>query len=359
MNVLFIAPYPKTIAPSQRFRFEHYLPEFDKLNIRYTYKTFVEANDYKVMFQQGRIFKKFLIIAKGFANRFALLFSLKKFDFVYIHREAALLGPPLIEWLIAKVFRKKIIYDFDDAIWIPLSSDANPIAKKIKCTWKVAKICKWSHIVSAGNDFLAAYASQYSRDVRIIPTVVDTVHQHNRTKNQNDVPVTVGWTGTFTNFLHLPLAIPAIKRLQEKYNFNFIIIADKDPQPEGIRYQFMPWKLETEIDDLLRMNIGIMPLIKTDVQLGKCAFKAIQYMALGIPAVVTPIGANCQVVADGRDGFWADNEAEWYHCLETLLLNTDLRISTGSNAQKKIIEKYSVTATAPDFISLFYPTPLQ
>lgn len=353
MHILFIAPYPKTIAPSQRFRFEHYLTDLDKLNIQYTYTTFIAGEDYKVMFKPGKALQKGLIIAKGILKRTALLFTLKKYQFVYIHREAALLGPPIFEWLIGKVCRKKIIYDFDDAIWIPLSSDANPLAAKIKCNWKVAKICKWSTIVSTGNSFLASYAKQFCNDVRIVPTVVDTINTHNKTKNQQEQPLTIGWTGTFTNFIHLPLAIPAIKKLQQQYTFNFLIIADKDPELKDIRYTYLQWNKATEIDDLIKMHIGIMPLIKTDVQLGKCAFKAIQYMSLGIPAVVTPIGANCEVVDDGIDGYWADNDEEWYSALQQLLLDAASRSKLGTLAQRKIVTQYSVIASKELFLDLF------
>lgn len=353
MNILFIAPYPKTIAPSQRFRFEHYLPELEKLNITYSYKTFVAGNDHKIMLQPGNAAGKAIIIAKGILNRTALLFTLSRYDFVYIHREAALLGPPVFEWLITKVWRKKVIYDFDDAIWIPLSSDANPLAEKIKCNWKVAKICKWSAIVSTGNSFLAAYAKRFAQDVRIIPTVVDTEHTHNKTKNQDEAPLTIGWTGTFTNFIHLPLVTPAIKKLQAKYQFNFLIIADKDPELTDVQYQFLKWNKDTEIDDLIKMHIGIMPLIKTDVQLGKCAFKAIQYMSLAIPAVVTPIGANCEVVDEGVNGYWADNDEEWYIALEKLILDTAHRKEMGKCGQQKIQAQYSINSSQTLFLDLF------
>ena len=359
MNILFIAPYPKTIAPSQRFRFEHYLPELEQAGIKYNYKTFVTGEDYKIMFQSGKAIKKGLIIAKGIIKRTGLLFTLKKYQFIYIHREAALLGPPVFEWLIAKVCRKKIIYDFDDAIWIPLSSDANPLAAKIKCNWKVAKICKWSTIVSTGNSFLANYAKQFCNDVRIIPTVVDTIKTHNKTKNQEEQPLTIGWTGTFTNFIHLPLSTPAIKKLQEKYQFDFLIIADKDPELKNINYTFLKWNKDAEIDDLIKMHIGIMPLIKTDVQLGKCAFKAIQYMSLGIPAVVTPIGANCEVVDDGLNGYWADNDDEWYSALEKLIQDAGSRTKLGMAAQQKIITQYSVIASKTLFLNLFKSSPAQ
>ncbi len=353
MKVLFLAPYPKYITPSQRFRFEHYIPELEKFKISYTYKTFVAEKDYDHIFKTGNGIKKTLIMLKGMVKRIFLLFTLAEYNYVYIHREAAPFGPPVLEWLIARVWKKKIIYDFDDAIWIPLSSAANPISAKIKCTWKIAKICTWSSIVTTGNQFLADYALQYNKDVRIIPTVVDTERTHNKIKNQEDKPLTIGWTGTFTNFINLSIAIPAIKSLHAKYPFEFLIIADKNPGLENINYTFIKWNKETEMDDLIKMNIGIMPLLKTDVQLGKCAFKAIQYMSLGIPSVVTPFGVNCEVVNNGADGFWADNDTEWFNTLEQLITSNELRSKMGKEAKAKIINRYSVIATVNSFTDLF------
>lgn len=357
MKILILAPYPKFITPSQRFRFEHYLPELEKNNISYDYKTFIDERDYKVIFQPGGTIKKIFIILKGFLKRTLALFTLRKYNYIYIHREASLLGPPVFEWIISKILGKKIIYDFDDAIWIPLSSDANPIASKIKCAWKVSKICRWSTIVTAGNQFLADYARQYCKDTRVIPTVVDTENVHNKIKNQEDTPLTIGWTGTFTNFIHLPLATTAIKELQDKYPFEFLIIADKDPELKNINYTFIKWHKETEIEDLLRIHIGIMPLINTDVQLGKCAFKAIQYMSLGIPAVVTALGANCEVVDNGINGYWANTDNEWYVNLEKLILDKNLRTEMGNLSRQKIRNRYSVVATRSLFLDLFKAAP--
>jgi glycosyltransferase involved in cell wall biosynthesis len=353
MKVLFISPAPLGISPGQRFRFEHYLRYLTENQIQYEVKPFFNIAGWRIIYKNGNILKKIFFLTGGLIKRIGLLFRLGSFDVIYIYREVLPFGPPVFEWLIGKLFQKKIIYDFDDAIWIPLSSDANPIAAKIKCTWKVAKICKWSSVVTVGNQFLAAYAKQYCNNTRIIPTVVDTENVHNNSKNQEETPLTIGWTGTFTNFIHLPLAIPAIKQLQDKYDFDFLIIADKDPVLKDIKYSFTPWNKETEITDLLKMHIGIMPLINTDVQLGKCAFKAIQYMSLGIPAVVTPIGANCEVVDNGINGYWADTDNEWYDTLEQLIINKDLRYKLGTEAKEKITKKYSVKATADSFICLF------
>lgn len=353
MKVLFITPAPIGISPGQRFRFEHYLGHLAENKIEFKLRSFFSYDGWKTFYKSGNTIKKILLLAGGLLKRTGLLFQMRQYDVIYIYREALPFGPPVFEWVIAKVLRKKIIYDFDDAIWISLSSSVNPVASKIKCTWKVASICKWSLIVTVGNEFLAAYAKQYCNDTRIIPTVVDTQNVHNKTKNQEEAPLTIGWTGTFTNFIHLPLATTALKKLQDKYRFDLLIIADKDPELKDIAYSYTAWNKETEIRDLLKMHIGIMPLINTDVQLGKCAFKAIQYMSLGIPAVVSPVGANCEVVDDKVNGYWAANEQQWYDALEQLIIDKDLRYKMGAAAKETIAKKYSVKATADSFISLF------
>lgn len=353
MNIIFLAPYAPFVSPSQRFRFEHYLQLLQKEGIQYNYSPFADIKTSQLMFSNGSLFTKVKGVTTGFVKRFILLFKLGKYDYVYIHREATPLGPPLFEWVTAKILNKKIIYDFDDNIWIKMSSTANPTATLIKCRWKVKYICKWSYITTAGNDYLLEFASKYCKKAILIPTVVDTSNLHNRTKNQHEEPLTIGWTGTFFNFIYFYKITQPIRRLQEKYKFRFVIIADRNPQLTDVAYDFIKWNKASEIEDLLKLHIGLMPLDNTEIEFGKCAFKAIQYMSLGIPAIVSPVSANCKVVDDGINGYWADTEQEWYAKLETLLLNPDKRIEMGKLAQQKIENQYSVSATSKIFLDLF------
>lgn len=292
-------------------------------------------------------------ILGGFFRRLLTLFTLSAYDFIYIHREAAPIGPPIFEWLISKVFKKKIIYDFDDAIWVRIASDANPKVASLKCSWKVEKICSYSKTVSVGNDFLAKYAEKYCKDVRIIPTVVNSESYHNCLRDQTIGKLVIGWTGTFTNLYNLQLITLVIQKLQEKYDFNFLIIANRDPKLQNLNYTYQKWDIKTEIQDLLQMHIGIMPLINSEVEKGKCAFKAIQYMSLGIPPVVSPVGVNRSVVEEGTTGFWANDEKEWMEKLEKLITDAKLRGEMGIKAREKIMNAYSVKANQNKFIELF------
>lgn len=289
----------------------------------------------------------------GFLKRFLLMFTLPRYDYVYIHREVAPVGPPVFEWIIKKIFRKKIIYDFDDNIWTPLSSVANPRAAMVKCSWKVEHICRYSHIITVGNDFLATYAQRFNNNIVVIPTGVDTDNYHNRIKNQADRPITIGWTGTYTNLHNLSKITSVMAKLQLRHPITFLIIANKDPELKEVQYKYQKWELSTEIDDLLQMHIGIMPLENTEVELGKCGFKAIQYSSLGIPAVVSPVGANKNVVEDGVTGYWAEGEQQWEALLERLIFDESLRMELGKNGRKKMVEEYAVSKIKEKFYALF------
>ncbi len=353
MRILFLAPYPVNESPSQRYRFEHYLSFLKAQGLQYDYKPFLSLAAWKIIFKPGNFFKKSTAILWGFCKRFFQLFSIPRYDFIFIHREATPVGPPFFEWIYAKVFRKKIIYDFDDAIWIPFTSENNKKGSSLKNFGKVAKICRWAYKISAGNEYLASFSRQYNSNVIIVPTVVDTEEVHNRLQNQDTDSISIGWTGTHSTLKYLDIILPVLQELQDKYSFAFIVIADKDPELPLKKYKFIKWTKENEAADLLSFHIGLMPLYDDEISKGKCGFKAIQYMSLGIPAVVSPVGVNTIIVDEGISGFIAASSAEWKQKLELLLTNTALRTSLGTAARKKIEKDYSVVATRQLFLNLF------
>lgn len=353
MKILFLAPYPAYESPSQRYRFEHYLPYLDEKGISYTYKPFLSKNAWQIFFKPGNVWRKGMGVLSGFVRRFFQLFVIARYDYVFIHREATPIGPPVFEWIIAKLFRKKIIYDFDDAIWIPATSSYNKIASKLKNFGKVAKICKWSYKVCVGNDYLGDFARQYNNSIVLVPTVVNTLQVHNQLQDQDIDRPSVGWTGTFSTLQYLDIVLPVLQQLQDEIAFTFFVIADKDPQLPLKHYEFIKWRRETEAADLLRFHIGLMPLYDNEIAKGKCGFKAIQYMSLGIPAVVSPVGVNSIIVDNTKNGFVCASTDDWYNTLKQLLIDTKLRVDMGMAAQQKIQMEYSVEATKEKFVALF------
>jgi glycosyltransferase involved in cell wall biosynthesis len=357
LRILFLIPYPSGRAPSQRFRFEQYLDILTAHGHQYRLAPFLSEATWRILYKPGQAVQKALGILQGFGRRVAHLLAAPSYDFVFVHREAAPLGPPVFEWLLAKVLRKRLIYDFDDAIWLANTSEANQIAASFKWHHKVDSICRWAYKNSCGNSYLAAYARQFNPQVVINPTTIDTVHLHNQVRDQlAPGPLVVGWTGTHSTLKYLLPIVPVLAQLEaEGVAFEFRVISNQPPVfTQPLRsLQFVPWQKATEIPDLLAFHIGLMPLEDDKWAQGKCAFKALQYMALGIPALVSPVGMNTEVVQDGYNGYICKDAADWHYYLRQLLTDAAHRRSLGKAARATIEQRYSVNSNTPNFLELF------
>lgn len=354
MQLLFVVPYPFGKAPSQRFRFEQYLDALTAAGHTWRMAPFISEATWHILYKPGHTLAKASGILAGFARRVLLLTTAAKYDYVFIHREASPIGPPIFEWILAKVLRKKIIYDFDDAIWIPNTSEANKLVAGVKWHQKVGSICRWAYKVSCGNSYLQAYAQQFNPNAIVNPTTIDTVNLHNQVKDQTlPGPFVIGWTGTHSTLRYIEQVVPVLAKLEQVYTFEFRVISNQPPQLPLKSLVYQPWRKETEIADLLAFNVGLMPLEDDPWAKGKCAFKALQYMALGIPALVSPVGMNTEVVTDGVNGYVCATPEEWEMALRTLLQDAALRQRLGQAARATVEERYSVTANRRTFLTLF------
>ena len=349
-------PYPQGTGPSQRFRIEQYIPFLEE---RFEVRIFPfwPEKAWEILYKKGYFFMKVIYFLSAFAARFTALWKARKAEFVYIHREAAPVGGPLFESILSKWMGKKLIYDFDDAIWLPNRSEANRgIVKHVKTHSKVGKICRMAYRVSVCNDFLAKYVLQFRPDVVLLPTTIDTGKLHHPDlfrKEKNEIPV-IGWTGSHSTLAQLNIVWDALGKIRAKIPFEFHLISDffPDTVPEFVKC--IPWNKMTEIEDLLKFDIGIMPLYNFEWEKGKCGFKLLQYMALEIPAVASASGMNTKIISDGADGFLVENQTEkWVEKLTALLENQELRQRFGREGRKKIKRYYSVEANREKVLNLF------
>jgi glycosyltransferase involved in cell wall biosynthesis len=366
MKVLFLFPYPLGKSPSQRFRFEQYLENLNDAGIESDLAPFWSLNAWSDLYQPGRYLKKAFGLIRGIVGRFLVLFRLSRYHFVFIHREALPLGPAVFEWFVSRVFRKKIIYDFDDSIWLPNTSKENRMVASFKSHSKVKSICRWSYKVSCGNLYLATFAKQFNASVIINPSTIDTQNLHNPAlykvfpkesgalRTQSGETITVGWTGTHSTLKYVDSLVPVLQRLESTYpHFRLVVIANKKPSLALQSLTFIPWSKDREMEDLLQLDIGIMPLSDDIWSRGKCGVKALQYMALGIPAVASPVGVNTEIIDHGVNGFLCTTEEEWLTCLKSLIDHPALRLQMGERGKKKVIDHYSVLSNTSTFLSLF------
>jgi glycosyltransferase involved in cell wall biosynthesis len=355
VKVAFLVPYPLRNAPSQRFRVELFLPALEEVGIRYKLQAFIDEKTWKILYKKGYFFSKTWGILKGFIKRAAFVFFTAPFcQYIFVHREASPVGPPFFEWWLAKVLRKKIIYDFDDAIWMANTVTPNPIVDWIRACWKIKYICRWSYKIAGGNDYLCSYARKYNHKVFLIPTSLDTCKKFSQLKQHSgNKPLTIGWTGSHTTMNYLNMIWPILQKLEAKYQFDFLVISNKKPDFFLKSLKFLKWNEQTEIADLLRIDIGIMPVFQDAFSQGKCGFKIIQYMSLGIPAVASPVGVNENIIEHNVNGFLCHNDDEWYEKLSLLLDSWSLRDELGLMGRKKIVETFSLKANEGKFLALF------
>ena len=353
MKVLALIPYPINLGPSQRFRLGIFISDLNKRGVNIDSEPFYLEEDYANLYVKRAIWTKFLIIFNGFLRRTKLLFSLSKYELIYVQREITPIGPPIFAWIIKKIFKKKLVYDFDDAIWLPNYSDNNAFFHRLKFYKKTKYFIKWSDSVIAGNQFLANYSLQWNKNTFVLPTVVDTVKIHNPSlykSGENEMPV-IGWTGSLSTLHHLDIIFPILDELHKLYEFRFLVISNHPPKEEKEYLVFKKWKENSEIEDLMEIDLGIMPL-KEDFKFaeGKCGFKLIQFMSLGKLVLASPLGVNKEIVEHGVSGFLCTSEDEWRSFMSQFLKGELTK--TGEPARVKIHKHYSLDAIFENFLRI-------
>lgn len=349
MRILFIVPYSSDGA-SNRFRVEQYLPFLKAEGIEYDVRPFVTQRFFKILYLKGKNIRKILYFIQALWDRVLVIYRSRKYDLILIHREACPIGPPIFEWMIYK-FKKPIIFDFDDAIFLQNLSPANRIYGFLKSPSKTQAIIKMSKAVIVANRFLEEYARRFNSRVYIIPTSIDT--EKFMVKENASKRLSIGWVGSPTTFPYLHSLSGAIKELSMKHDFIFKIIgAGENLSIAGVNIESRDWKLEEEIANFQGIDIGIYPLSDTMWARGKAAFKAIQFMSMGIPVVASPVGMNKELIQDGVNGFLAASDEEWVNKISSLIKDEGLRQRIGLAGRKTIEEHYSVKVNVSKYIDV-------
>jgi glycosyltransferase involved in cell wall biosynthesis len=349
--MLVIAPYPLHTAPGQRFRFEQYLLACASADIEVTVSPLLSTRDMEFFHRSGHVPAKLRALFLGAAKRTRDLARARHFDLIYIYREAFFVGPGIVETML-HTMHVPYIFDFDDAIYLPTTSTGNAQFAWFKDPGKVAGIVRGASIVLAGNQHLANWAKQHNSAVEVFPTTINTEVYRVR-KEDPTRPLCVGWTGSPTTVSYLHFLDKTLINLQDRHKIKLRVIGAPDYKLNGAEVELTPWKESTEPADLAAVDIGLMPLPDDEWSRGKCGGKALQYMGLGIPAVLSPVGVNVEIAHDNA-ALLASSEQEWMQALELLITNESQRREYGQRGRKRVEEQFSVSAHAERFIELLH-----
>jgi glycosyltransferase involved in cell wall biosynthesis len=275
---------------------------------------------------------------------------------VFIQREAALIGPAYTEFILHSLKGLPIVFDFDDAIWhFDLPKSTHPLATRLlKRPTKCWATMRRAELVIAGSSYLARRAGEVSSRVEVVPTVVASATwtpAPGRLEGAicRDRAPRIGWVGTHTTAHQLELVEPALRQLRaEGYDFEVHVVgAGEDFDLGTVDLQSRPWRLADEIREFQRIDIGLAPIHDGPVYQGKCGFKQIQYMAVGVPMVSSWVGGARDFVVDGENGLVAHTKEDWYRHLKALLESRELRRRLSQNGRKLIESEYCIEVQGP------------
>ncbi|HVF56469.1 MAG TPA: glycosyltransferase family 4 protein [Pyrinomonadaceae bacterium] len=352
MEVLTLIPNRYGFAPGQRGSIELWERVLKPAGINLHWAPFETERLREILYQPGHTFEKAREMLRGYVERLRLLDRLKDYDAVFVYREAALLGPAFLEKRIARR-GLPIIYQLDDPLYVPYRSPSNGLFSYLKFFGKIAEICRISKVVIVNSTHHREFVSQYNQNIWQVPSIVDTNQYVYQPQDPNSGRVCIGWSGSPTTVGNLRVVADALRRLRDRVEHDVYLIGGTQFDLPGVEYTAQKWRGETEVEDLRRMQVGMVPLPVNEWNKRKFYMKTAQYMALGIPPVCTPMGSNPEVIEHGVTGFLADTTGEWITYLECMIRDTPLRLEMSERAAREAREKYSLEANTEKVIDAF------
>jgi glycosyltransferase involved in cell wall biosynthesis len=323
IRVLALSPIPEEGAGC-RFRVAQFIPYLRSVGIDVTLRSLFDNDFFHLVYKPGQYIRKASTFAALSLRHLGALHDAGSFDAILIYREIFPIGPALVEWVLARRERLGGLR-FRRAIFLPSVSEASSDLA-LKSPGKVATTIRHSDHVIAGNEYLASYARLFNDAVTVIPTCVDTTRFVPRadafSANGSDGgrELMVGWIGSPTTASYVQGLTRVLQRAAERHRFVVRISGLNEPlDVPGVTTEQPSWMLDREVELFNTCDIGVYPLADDEWSRGKCGFKAIEFMACGVPVVASAVGVNREIVEDGVNGFLASTDDEWVEKLGRLL----------------------------------------
>jgi glycosyltransferase involved in cell wall biosynthesis len=350
MRVLALTKYD-ALAATTRQRFLQYQPYLERAGFVVDYAPLLGNDHVARLVHGGRA--SMMSVAYSYLKRLERVLFDKRYDLLWVHLEGFPYLPGLVERLLS-VRGKPIIYDFDDAIFHMYDASPNGVVRLVLKN-KLAPLLRSATACCCGNPYLRDYAARYCPNSVILPTVVDTAKYVPALPRNQTAPLTMGWIGSPSTWQLVQPHLPMLADLCQKLRVRFRVVgagaaAEKNWFPQ---MDLVEWTEAGEINEVHKMDIGIMPVWDGPFQRGKSGYKLIQYMACGLPVVGSPVGVNSEIIRHGQNGFLATSTDEWRAALVRLVENASLRRAMGDEGRRLTVELYSLASQAPRLVDIF------
>lgn len=358
MRILLLSRY-EDLGASSRMRTYKYLPYLEKQGMAITVAPLLSNAYLQTLYQAHRRDPRTTLAA--YLRRVRQLTSARRYDLLWIEKE---LFPMLPAWVERFLNALKIPYvvDYDDATFHSYDLHQWAVVRRLM-GHKIDAVMRGAVLVVVGNTYLAARARQAgARGVEIIPTVVDVERYAIRDEGNNPSvgsDFTVGWIGSPATAKYLDVIQPALAFLQEIPAVRCVFIGSGPVDMGEVPVEIRAWTEETEAANVASLDVGVMPLVDSPWERGKCGYKLIQYMACGLPVVASPVGMNRDIIQHGENGFLAESTEDWVKALRTLQTDPALRRRMGQAGRQLVEAHYSLQINAPRLAELLQQSAAQ
>ena len=351
-RILVLCPHPENCAPGQRLKYEQYFKFLRNNNYEIKVSSFMTISFQDIVYSEGKLIRKVFWTIVGYFRRIFDLLRMPFYDGIYVFLYVTPFGLPIFEFL-TRMLNKSIIYDIDDMVFLKTESVYNQSFSWLKGKGKMKYMMKHAQHIITCTDTLDTYARKYNQNTTNISSTIntDTYIPKNRYSNFNQL--VLGWSGSHSTSKYLYLLESVLQNISISRSIKLLVIGDPLFNIDGIELEALPWRENTEVDDLTRIDIGLYPLPDEPWVYGKSGLKALQYMALGIPTVASAVGMNFKVIEDGISGFLVKNDEEWITAITRLIDDPLLRASVGDASRTRVLSTYSLKANQPTYLSIF------
>ncbi len=341
---------------SSRYRLYQYIPLLEQKGIQITAYPLINDRAYDVFMGNKRLnpilkpFLRFFLVTSAMVKRFFHILKAGSYDAVYIQKDVL----PSLYLMTLKMLNKNLIFDLDDAIYEnhatvkPSPFGLDNLFFKLRKN-NLIKTLRSAKTVTVTVPYLAEYVKKYNENVHVITGPINcSVYRPVPKKDSNKT--VIGWIGSPVTAKYVRDILPAFAELEKKYSYiEFHIVGSKPFESDDLNIRFFDWSEEKEIGLLSQFDIGIMPLTDDKWSKGKGGLKILQYFAMGIPVVCSPVGINEELVTDGINGYHANTSDEWTDKLAKLIENKSLGEKFGEAGRKTVEEKFDLIK-AVDYI---------
>ncbi len=256
--------------------------------------------------------------------------GLGRFDVVFVQRTMFRISSrPILEWIARRVFGKPVVLHIDDALWVRFPR--GPIESR----------CRLADLVVTGNSVTAGFITSVGGRVRKVHFGID-LDRYPIRRHAGSRGLVIGFTGTAGDVHLNEISEPLSRALEQTGSRLAYIGGPARPDLPALEpyLDWQPWDDDAPTAFLGSFDVAICPLIDDEEGRGKETFKIKEYMASGLPQVLSPVGYSLQVIEEGVEGFFARTPDEWFERLTRLIGDPDLRNEMGRAARLRIETDY-------------------